>query len=74
MKERSGAPEGEETGVRERLHGRPRKSFQLAFRECGCFQLVERLPREKVTALGEKTGNQKYMDNVVKILYHTISS
>ena len=50
MKERSGAPEGEETGVRERLHGRPRKSFQLAFCECGYFQLVERLPREKVTA------------------------
>jgi len=36
----------------------PRKSFQLAFHECGYFQLVERLPRENVTALGEKTVNQ----------------
>ena len=35
----------------------PRKSFQLAFFECGYFQLVERLPREKVTSLGEKTVN-----------------
>ena len=36
----------------------PRKSFQLAFCEYGYFQLAERLPREKVTALGEKTVNQ----------------
>ena len=36
----------------------PRKSFQLAFCECGYFRLVERLPREKVTARGEKTVNQ----------------
>ena len=35
-----------------------RKSFQLAFCECGYFQFVERLPREKVIALGEKTVNQ----------------
>ena len=34
-------------------------------------QLVERLPREKVTARGEKNVNQWYMDNVVKILYYT---
>ena len=36
----------------------PQKSFQLAFYECGYFQLVERSPREKLTALGEKTVNQ----------------
>ena len=35
----------------------PRKSFQLAFCECGYFQLVEKIPREKVTAPGEKTVN-----------------
>ena len=36
----------------------PRKSFQLAFCECGYFQLVERLLREKLTVWGEKTVNQ----------------
>ena len=36
----------------------PRKSFQLAFCECGYFQLVEWLPREILTARGEKTVNQ----------------
>ena len=36
----------------------PQKSFQLAFCECGYFELVERLPKEKLTALGEKTVNQ----------------
>ena len=36
----------------------PRKSFQLAFCERGYFQLIERLPREKISALGEKTVNQ----------------
>jgi len=46
--------EGRESACLEGL----RKSFQLAFCECGYFQLVERLPREKVTALGEKTVNQ----------------
>ena len=30
--------------------------------------MVERLPREKLTAWGEKTVNQWYMENVVKIL------
>ena len=36
----------------------PRKSFQLAFCECGYFQLVKRLPREKGAARGKKTVNQ----------------
>ena len=36
----------------------PENRFQLAFCECGYFQLVERLPREKLTARGEKTVNQ----------------
>ena len=36
----------------------PWKSFQLALCECGYFQLVERLPKEKVTALGKKTVSQ----------------
>ena len=42
-------------GERERLPGRLTEIVQLAFCECG---LVERLPKEKVTALGEKTVNQ----------------
>ena len=33
--------------------------------------MIERLPREKVIALGEKTVNQYYVDNVVKVLYYT---
>ena len=41
-------------GEREGLPEGPRKSFQLAFCDCGYFQLVARLPREKLTALGEK--------------------
>ena len=49
----------------------PRKSFELAFCECGYFQLVERLPRELLTAGDEKIVNQSYMDNVVKILHNT---
>ena len=36
----------------------PQKSFQLTFCERGYFELVERLPKEKLTALGEKTVNQ----------------
>ena len=52
----------------------PRKSFQLAYCECRYFQLVEWFPREKVTAVGEKTVNQQYIDNVGKVLYYTTSS
>ena len=55
---RTGAREGDTPGERERLPEGPPKLFQLAFCECGCFQLVERLSREKVTALGEKTVDQ----------------
>ena len=58
-------PKKERARERETREGRgkacpegPRKSFQLAFCEYGYFQLVERLPREKLTALGEKTVNQ----------------
>ena len=36
----------------------PENRFQLALCECGYFQLVERLPRKKLTARGEKTVNQ----------------
>ena len=36
----------------------PQKSFQLAFCESRYFELVERLPKEKLTALGEKTVDQ----------------
>ena len=36
----------------------PEKLCQLALCECGYFQLVERVPREKLTAPGKKTVNQ----------------
>ena len=52
--ERTGAREGDTRGEREGLPGRPTKIVQLAFYECGYFQLVERFPREKLTALGER--------------------
>ena len=45
------AREGDTQGVIERLHGRPPKLFQLALCECGYFQLVERVPREKINPL-----------------------
>ena len=52
--ESTGAREGDTRGEREGLPGRPTKIVQLAFYECGYFQLVERFPREKLTALGER--------------------
>ena len=55
---KNGRAEGDTRGEREGLSGRPTKIVQLAFYECGYFQLVERFPREKLTALGEKTVNQ----------------
>ena len=48
MQERTDTQEGDTRGERESLPGKPtKKLFQLTFFECGYFQLVERLPREK---------------------------
>ena len=71
---KNGHARGRHARGERRPAGRTTKIVQLEFCECGYFQLVERPPSEKLTALGEKTVNQYYMDNVVKVLYYDTSS
>ena len=53
----------------------PRKSFQLAFCECGYFQLVERLPREKLIALGQENCQSILHEQRSEgLIYYTTSS